>query len=63
MTSKKSPKPVVLPKGYKPSESEKFMNRKQQAYFRLKLLAWRAEIVEQTRDTVELRRRLMQTAS
>lgn len=53
MTSKKTPKPVVLPKGYKPSESEKFMNRKQQEYFRLKLLAWRAEIVEQTRDTVE----------
>ena len=53
MTSKKIPKSVVLAKGYKPSDSEKFMNRKQKEYFRQKLLAWKAEIIEQTRDTVE----------
>ncbi|MEP1229154.1 MAG: RNA polymerase-binding protein DksA [Litorimonas sp.] len=53
MTSKKTPKAVVLPKNYKPSDSEKFMNRKQKEYFRQKLLARKAEIIEQTRDTVE----------
>ena len=53
MAAKKPKKPVVLSKNYKPSDSEKFMNRKQQEYFRQKLLAWKAEIIEQTRDTVE----------
>ncbi len=51
--TKKTPKPVVLPKGYKPTDSEKFMNRKQKEYFRQKLLAWKADIIAQTRDTVE----------
>lgn len=46
-------KPVKLPKGYTPSDDEKFMNAKQQEYFRQKLLAWKADIIEQTRDTVE----------
>ena len=53
MASKKPTKPVILAKGYKPSDSEKFMNRKQQEYFRQKLLTRKAEIIEQTRDTVE----------
>jgi len=53
MTVKKTTKPVVLSKNYKPSDSEKFMNRKQKEYFRQKLLAWKADIIEQTRDTVE----------
>jgi len=53
MTKKKTPKPVVLAKGYKPSSSEKFMNPKQKEYFKQKLLKWKAEIIEQTRDTVE----------
>jgi len=34
--TKKAKKPVKLPKGYKPSEDEKFMNAKQQEYFRQK---------------------------
>lgn len=53
MATKKIPKPVVLSKNYKPSDSEKFMNRKQKEYFRQKLLARKAEIIEQTRETVE----------
>lgn len=36
-----------------PSDDEKFMNPKQQEYFRQKLLAWKAEIAEETRNTVE----------
>ena len=53
MAKAKAPKkPAKLPKGYKPSDSEKFMNAKQQEYFRQKLLTWKADIVEQTRETV-----------
>ena len=51
--SKATKKPVKLPKGYKPSEDEKFMNAKQKEYFRQKLLAWKADIAEETRNTVE----------
>ena len=50
--NKKAKKPVKLPKGYVPSEDEKFMNAKQQEYFRQKLLAWKAEIIEQNKETV-----------
>ena len=53
MTTKKAKKPVKLPKGYVPSEDEKFMNAKQQEYFRQKLLAWKADIISQTKETVE----------
>ena len=51
-TTKKTKKPTKLPKGYMPSEDEKFMNAKQKEYFRQKLLAWKAEIFEQNKDTV-----------
>jgi len=53
MPEKKPKKPVKLPKNYKPTEYEKFMNPKQKEYFRLKLLDWKAEIAEETRNTVE----------
>ena len=42
---------VRLPKGYKPTEAEEFMSRRQQEYFRLKLLAWREEILSESRET------------
>jgi DnaK suppressor protein len=44
---------VALPKGYKPTVKEPFMNPKQQEYFRLKLLAWRDDILEDARETLE----------
>ena len=50
---KKAKKPVKLPKGYKPTEDETFMNAKQKEYFRQKLLTWKDEIAEETRNTVE----------
>ena len=50
---KKPKKPVKLPKGYVPSEDEKFMNAKQKEYFRRKLSDWKADIAEETRNTVE----------
>ena len=45
-------KQIKLPKNYRPSEDEKFMNARQKAYFRNKLLSWWDEIVRQNRETV-----------
>ena len=39
--------------GYKPSAKEKFMGRKQLRYFMEKLLAWRSEILEDSKDTLQ----------
>ena len=44
---------VDLPKGYKPSPKEKFMNKKQLTYFRAKLLAWKDEILRESRETLD----------
>jgi len=49
----KPKKPVKLPKGYVPTEDEKFMGVKQAEYFKRKLLAWKADIFEQNKDTME----------
>jgi DnaK suppressor protein len=43
---------VVLPKGYKPSPKEKFMNKKQTAFFRAKLVDWKEEILKESRETL-----------
>ena len=43
---------VKLTKGYKPKKSEKYMSPKQQEYFRQKLLTWREELVEESRETI-----------
>jgi len=37
---------------YRPSDSEPFMNERQQAYFRQKLVAWKDEILEESRSTI-----------
>ncbi|MDE1939054.1 MAG: RNA polymerase-binding protein DksA, partial [Alphaproteobacteria bacterium] len=42
-----------LPPGYKPSESEPFMNEKQREYFRRKLLNWKDEILRESRETIQ----------
>ena len=42
-----------LPKGYKPSDDEKFMNAKQQEYFRQKLNKWREELLEESKETLQ----------
>jgi len=44
---------AFLPDDYKPAENEPFMNDKQLEYFRRKLLAWRSDILEDSRDTIE----------
>ena len=40
-------------KEYVPSDSEPFMNERMQEYFRRKLLAWKEEILEESRGTIE----------
>jgi DnaK suppressor protein len=37
---------------YKPSEDEEFMNERQRDYFRRKLLAWKEEILRESRETL-----------
>ncbi len=41
-----------LPRDYRPSADEKFMNAKQVEYFRRKLLAWRESIMQESRETL-----------
>jgi len=43
---------AVLPPGYRPGADEEFMNPRQQAYFRAKLLGWRADILAEARETL-----------
>jgi len=44
---------VFLPEDYKPAEDEPFMNDRQLEYFRRKLIDWKSEILEDSRDTIE----------
>jgi DnaK suppressor protein len=37
---------------YRPSDDEPFMNAKQRAYFRQKLLNWREDILRESRETI-----------
>lgn len=46
--------PIVLPAGYRPAESEPFMNERHKQYFRNKLVAWKEEIVRQNRETLHV---------
>ncbi len=43
---------IELPTGYRPSESEPFMNERQKEYFRRKLMAWKEEILRESRSTL-----------
>ena len=38
---------------YVPSEAEEFMNPRQRAYFRSKLVAWKNEILREARETLD----------
>ena len=52
-------KEIKLPSGYKPTDKEKFMNAKQQEYFRQKLKGWRLELLD---DANETRQNLQETS-
>lgn len=41
-----------LPNGYRPSEDEPFMNPRMLEYFRLKLLRWREELLQEANETL-----------
>ena len=45
-------KTVKLPKGYKPSRDEAYMNPRQIEYYRQKLTTWRDDLVEESRETI-----------
>ena len=44
---------IVVADDYRPSDSEPFMNAQHKIYFRRKLMAWKEEIIRQTRETVQ----------
>lgn len=44
---------IVLPDNYRPTDAEPFMNGRQRAYFRIKLLNWKEDIARQTRETLQ----------
>lgn len=39
---------------YVPSDEEPFMNERQKAYFRSKLIGWKSEILREARETLEI---------
>jgi DnaK suppressor protein len=43
----------ILPAGYKPSHEEEYMSPLQLEYFRQRLLQWRAELIEESKQTIE----------
>jgi DnaK suppressor protein len=44
---------VKLPSDYRPSPDEEFMNPRQLAYFRRKLLDWKDDILREARETLQ----------
>ena len=43
---------VKLPKNYKPSAKEAYMNPKQVEFFRQMLLSWRQELIDESQETI-----------
>jgi len=43
----------ILPEGYHPSPEEEYMGPLQLEYFRQRLLQWRADLVEESKQTIE----------
>ncbi len=41
-----------LPKNYKPTQKEKFMNAKMKEYFRLKLVSWKKDLLKESSQTL-----------
>jgi len=42
-----------VPDNYRPADDEPFMNDTQLAYFRRKLLAWKSELMSDSKETIE----------
>ena len=45
--------PTKLPKNYRPTDKEPFMNAKQREYFRQRLLSWKKELLRDTSQTLQ----------
>jgi DnaK suppressor protein len=43
---------IELTMDYRPSDTEPFMNERQREYFRSKLLAWKEDILKESRETL-----------
>jgi DnaK suppressor protein len=43
---------MILNDDYTPSETEPFMNERQVEYFRRKLIAWREDIIRESKETI-----------
>ena len=43
---------LELEEDYRPTDDEPFMNDRQRAYFRAKLLAWKDDILKESRETL-----------
>lgn len=43
---------IQLPRNYRPSEAEPFMNARQKEFFRRKLLTWKEEILREATQTL-----------
>ncbi len=52
MSASQETSPTILPPDYRPGEKEKFMNPVMLEYFRQKLLAWRAELLNESNATI-----------
>lgn len=44
---------VFLPDDYQPAEDEPFMNERQVEYFRRKLTDWKADLLDDSKNTIE----------
>ncbi len=44
---------TFLPEDYRPAEDEPFMNDRQLEYFRRKLIAWKTELLDESKHTIE----------
>ncbi len=44
--------PRELPASYRPSDGEPFMNERQREYFRRKLIRWREDILQESKETI-----------
>ena len=47
------PSRVELPEGYRPSSNEEYMSPVQLEYFRQKLMNWRNDLVEESKQTID----------
>ncbi|MFC0217917.1 DnaK suppressor protein [Pseudochelatococcus lubricantis] len=43
---------TLIDEGYRPTEDEPFMNDRQREYFRRKLMAWKEDILRESRETL-----------